>query len=136
MRKENASHGITHIESHPAEAQHRGAHVRFGPLVQVVRSEKLQHGHGDAQRNHDPCAPEGPGHGRAGEADEDQLKRLLQDHHRWTGSKRARELLDNWSESRAKFVKVFPNEYKRALTERKAKLVLVATESTPAVAAT
>ena len=71
-----------------------------------------------------------------GEADEDQLKRLLQDHHRWTGSKRARELLDNWSESRAKFVKVFPNEYKRALTERKAKLVLVATESTPAVAAT
>jgi glutamate synthase (NADPH) large chain len=71
-----------------------------------------------------------------GEADEDQLKRLLQDHHRWTGSKRARELLDNWSESRAKFVKVFPNEYKRALTERKAKLVLAATESTPAVAAT
>ncbi len=71
-----------------------------------------------------------------GEADEDQLKRLLQDHHRWTGSKRARELLDNWGESRAKFVKVFPNEYKRALTERKAKLVLAATESTPAVAAT
>ena len=71
-----------------------------------------------------------------GEADEDQLKRLLQDHHRWTGSKRARELLDNWSEARAKFVKVFPIEYKRALTERKAKLALAATESTQAVAAT
>ncbi len=71
-----------------------------------------------------------------GEADEDQLKRLLQDHHRWTGSKRARELLDNWNEARAKFVKVFPIEYKRALTERKAKLALAATESTQAVAAT
>ena len=65
-------------------------------------------------------------------ADEDQLKRLLQDHHRWTGSKRARELLDNWSEARAKFVKVFPNEYKRALTERKEKRLLEATETTQA----
>ena len=51
------------------------------------------------------------------EADEPQLKRLLEDHNRWTGSKRARELLDNWDVSRTKFVKVFPNEYKRALGE-------------------
>ena len=43
--------------------------------------------------------------------------KLLEDHHRWTGSRRARELLDNWSESRSKFVKVFPNEYRRALGE-------------------
>ncbi|MDT7519608.1 glutamate synthase-related protein [Rhodoferax sp. TBRC 17660] len=50
-----------------------------------------------------------------GESDEAQLKKLLEDHNRWTGSKRARELLDNWDVSRAKFVKVFPNEYKRAL---------------------
>ncbi|MDI9334847.1 MAG: glutamate synthase-related protein [Cytophagales bacterium] len=52
-----------------------------------------------------------------GLADEMQLKTLLEDHHRWTGSKRAREILDNWSTSRTKFVKVFPNEYKRALGE-------------------
>jgi glutamate synthase (NADPH/NADH) large chain/glutamate synthase (ferredoxin) len=51
------------------------------------------------------------------ETDEAQLKKLLEDHNRWTGSKRARELLDNWEASRAKFVKVFPNEYKRALGE-------------------
>jgi glutamate synthase (NADPH/NADH) large chain/glutamate synthase (ferredoxin) len=50
-----------------------------------------------------------------GLTDEAQLKKLLEDHHRWTGSKRARALLDNWNEARAKFVKVFPNEYKRAL---------------------
>ena len=50
-------------------------------------------------------------------SDEAQLKTLLEDHHRWTGSKRARELLDSWNTSRAKFVKVFPNEYKRALGE-------------------
>ncbi|QTN21876.1 glutamate synthase subunit alpha [Rhizobacter sp. AJA081-3] len=52
-----------------------------------------------------------------GETDELQLKRLIEDHHKWTGSLRARHILDHWNESRAKFVKVFPNEYKRALGE-------------------
>jgi len=52
-----------------------------------------------------------------GLSDEAQLKKLLEDHNRWTGSKRARELLDTWAQSREKFVKVFPNEYKRALGE-------------------
>ena len=51
------------------------------------------------------------------QADETQLRKLLEDHNRWTGSRRARELLDNWATSRLKFVKVFPNEYKRALAE-------------------
>jgi len=60
------------------------------------------------------------------QTDEAQLKKLLEDHHRWTGSKRARELLDNWAEARAKFVKVFPNEYKRALGEINAKKAAVA----------
>jgi glutamate synthase (NADPH/NADH) large chain/glutamate synthase (ferredoxin) len=56
-----------------------------------------------------------------GQSDEAQLRKLLEDHHRWTGSKRARDLLDHWTESRGKFVKVFPNEYKRALGELAAK---------------
>jgi glutamate synthase (NADPH/NADH) large chain len=60
------------------------------------------------------------------QADEAQLKKLLEDHHRWTGSKRARELLDHWNEARAKFVKVFPNEYKRALGEINAKKAVTA----------
>jgi glutamate synthase (NADPH/NADH) large chain/glutamate synthase (ferredoxin) len=52
-----------------------------------------------------------------GLSDEAQLRKLLEEHNRWTGSKRARELLDEWDTSRSKFVKVFPNEYKRALGE-------------------
>jgi len=55
------------------------------------------------------------------QADEALLKKLIEDHHRWTGSLRARELLDHWAQSRAKFVKVFPHEYKRVLAERAAK---------------
>jgi glutamate synthase (NADPH/NADH) large chain len=56
-----------------------------------------------------------------GLADEVMLKKLVEDHHRWTGSLRAREILDSWAESRQKFVKVFPHEYRRALSEQAAK---------------
>jgi glutamate synthase (NADPH/NADH) large chain len=52
-----------------------------------------------------------------GIADEVLLKKLVEDHHKWTGSLRARDILDHWAASRAKFVKVFPNEYKRALSQ-------------------
>ncbi len=51
------------------------------------------------------------------QTDEALLKSLVADHHKWTGSLRARDILDHWNESRGKFVKVFPNEYKRALAE-------------------
>ncbi|MDR2013418.1 MAG: glutamate synthase subunit alpha, partial [Rhodanobacter sp.] len=60
------------------------------------------------------------------EPDETQLRRLLEDHHRWTGSKRARALLDDWTNARTRFVKVFPNEYKRALAEIHARKVEIA----------
>ncbi len=53
--------------------------------------------------------------------DEAQLRKLIEEHHRWTGSLRARELLDNWAAARARFIKVFPHEYKRALAGRAAK---------------
>ena len=55
-----------------------------------------------------------------GQTDEAQLRRLIEDHHRWTGSLRAREILDQWAEARGRFVKVLPHEYRRALGERKA----------------
>jgi glutamate synthase (NADPH/NADH) large chain/glutamate synthase (ferredoxin) len=69
-----------------------------------------------------------------GESDEAQLKKLLADHNRWTGSKRARDLLDNWETSRLKFVKVFPNEYKRALGEIHARKIAAAAKAAPVAA--
>jgi glutamate synthase (NADPH) large chain len=56
-----------------------------------------------------------------GQADEIMLRKLLEDHHRWTGSLRARDILDQWRDARGRFVKVFPTEYRRALQERGAK---------------
>ncbi len=55
--------------------------------------------------------------GGAPEPDELILKRLIERHFKHTGSTRARFLLDDWAAGRAKFVKVFPNEYKRALID-------------------
>jgi glutamate synthase domain-containing protein 3 len=56
-----------------------------------------------------------------GTPDELLLRKLIEDHHRWTGSLRAREILDQWATARTRFVKVFPHEYKRALGELGAK---------------
>ena len=49
--------------------------------------------------------------------DELILKGLIERHVRFAGSVRAREILNNWGVWRKKFVKVFPHEYRRALTE-------------------
>ncbi|MCC7456254.1 MAG: glutamate synthase subunit alpha [Nitrospira sp.] len=68
----------------------------------------------------DQTAASRPASWHNGQADEVQLRRLVEDHHRWTGSLRAREILDHWTESRGRFVKVMPHEYKRVLGERKA----------------
>ncbi|TXI93019.1 MAG: glutamate synthase subunit alpha [Burkholderiaceae bacterium] len=56
---------------------------------------------------------------RGGERQTDEaiLRGLIERHFKHTGSTRARNLLDDWARIRAKFVKVFPNEYKRALAE-------------------
>ena len=56
-----------------------------------------------------------------GQADETILKGLIEKHARYTNSARAREILDNWTAYRARFVKVFPTEYARALGEMAAK---------------
>ena len=42
---------------------------------------------------------------------------LLANHYKYTGSTRARDILDNWATYRTRFVKVMPVEYRRALRE-------------------
>ena len=50
-----------------------------------------------------------------GQADEAVLKRLVENHARYTGSTRAKKLIGGWAQYRGKFVKIFPHEYRRAL---------------------
>ena len=52
-----------------------------------------------------------------GMADEVVLKRLIENHARYTGSARAQKILEQWNTYRPRFIKVFPKEYQRALGE-------------------
>ncbi len=61
-------------------------------------------------------------HGRVhlnhlGKADAAALRSKIEKHLRYTGSLRARHILDNWKKYLPKFVKVMPTEYRRALLE-------------------
>ncbi len=50
-------------------------------------------------------------------ADEAALRGKIEKHLRYTGSARAKQILDNWASYLPKFVKVMPTEYRRALLE-------------------
>jgi glutamate synthase (NADPH/NADH) large chain len=50
-------------------------------------------------------------------ADEAALRGKIEKHLRYTGSARAKQILDNWAAYLPKFVKVMPTEYRRALLE-------------------
>jgi len=82
--------------------------VSLEPVLEDVDQAKLER----------ELAAAGKGRLRhVGAADATLLRELIERHLRFTGSTRALSLLDDWDTIRGKFVKVFPNEYKRALSE-------------------
>jgi glutamate synthase (NADPH) large chain len=67
-------------------------------------------------------------------ADDDDrlvLRRMLEDHRRYTGSVSATRVLDNWDEAFTKFVKVMPRDYKRVLEERRRRAEEATREAVP-----
>ncbi len=75
-------------------------------------NQRLMHQGGDLE-----------GHGRVDvmsdmtRFDAERLRQLIQSHLRYTGSTRAKEILDNFDAYKPKFRKVMPVEYRRALAE-------------------
>ena len=65
------------------------------------------------------------------ETDVELLRGLIQQHLRWTGSKRAKSILDAWPDMVGKFVKVVPIDYRKALEKMRAAEQRY-TETTPA----
>lgn len=53
------------------------------------------------------------------ESDERELKRLIENHAKYTGSPKAKRILAGWERERELFVKVFPMEYRCALNNMK-----------------
>ena len=54
------------------------------------------------------------------DTDRFELRRLVEEHARRTGSTLAAGILDRWAEEAGRFVKVFPTDYKRVLAELEA----------------
>jgi glutamate synthase (NADPH/NADH) large chain len=48
-----------------------------------------------------------------------ELKELISKHLKYTGSARAKTILDDWDNYLTRFIKVIPYEYKRVLEEEK-----------------
>ncbi len=51
----------------------------------------------------------------ASEEEKEEVRKLISDHHKYTGSKRAKEILDKWKDESSRFVRVIPRDYKKAL---------------------
>lgn len=49
--------------------------------------------------------------------DRDELREILENHVRYTGSRKAKSLLDDWPESASRFLKVMPIGYKQLLSQ-------------------
>jgi glutamate synthase (NADPH/NADH) large chain len=60
--------------------------------------------------------------------DEERLYQLISNHLHYTGSTRAQEILEHWTDYRPKFRKVMPVEYRRALEEMERSRMSVAAE--------
>jgi glutamate synthase (NADPH/NADH) large chain len=75
------------------------------------------------------------GHGRVdvmsdmSRFDAERLRQMIANHARYTGSDRARNILENWEAYLPKFRKVMPVEYRRALAQ------LAAQKAVPMLAA-
>jgi glutamate synthase (NADPH/NADH) large chain len=50
--------------------------------------------------------------------DETRLKRIIENHQRYTNSALAGRVLKNWETMRSKFIKVMPVDFKRVLDEQ------------------
>lgn len=85
--------------------------------------EKLHHHGGDLQhKGRVNVSSDMTGH------DDERLYQLISNHFHYTGSTRAKEMLDNWESYRPRFVKVMPVEYRRALQEMERMRMGVAAE--------
>jgi glutamate synthase (NADPH) large chain len=87
--------------------------VELEPIIEEDEAlEHLEHQGGDLET-----------HGRVdishhiSRFDGQRLRSLIEKHRHYTGSERARQILDNWEQFLPKFVKVMPVDYRRALQE-------------------
>jgi glutamate synthase domain-containing protein 3 len=62
------------------------------------------------------------------------VRDLIRRHMEFTGSERAKWILENWNEAVSRFIKVFPHEYKRVLGVPRVDQAYIPGETIPVVA--
>ena len=62
------------------------------------------------------------------------VRDLVHRHMEFTGSQRAKLILENWNEAVWRFIKVFPHEYKRVLGVARAEQAYIPGQSLPVLA--
>lgn len=107
------SGGVAYVldEEGTFESRCNMAQVALEPVEEEIAARKGS-GSGDELESHGKVDVR-----HLGVADEVLLKGLIEKHAQFTGSQQARRILDDWAVYRARFVKVMPHEYRRALTE-------------------
>jgi glutamate synthase (NADPH/NADH) large chain len=107
---------------------------RFAPLVNpaMVELDRIVPA-GAVDRADEPFRPkqrsvsvEDNGMGDMLRFDAERLRILIERHHLYTGSARARQILETWDESLKAFVKVMPRDYRRALNDMAAERLAAA----------
>jgi len=107
------SGGVAYVLDETGDFEHRCnlAMVELEPiLAEDIALEKLDHQGGDLETHgmvdimHDMTRH-----------DVQRLRTLIEKHRRYTGSGRAKQILDNWSAYAPRFVKVMPIDYRKAL---------------------
>ncbi len=107
---------------------------RFGRLCNMAGVELEKVGVAELGLADEPGRPrqrsvsvEDSGMGDPLRFDAERLRIVVERHLLFTGSTRARELLENWDEALPHFIKVMPRDYKRALLDLKAEAAAKAT---------
>ena len=107
------SGGVAYVldEDGSFESRCNMAQVALEPVEEEIAARKGS-GAGDDLESHGKVDVR-----HLGMEDEILLKGLVEQHAKRTGSVRAGKILEDWATYRARFVKVMPHEYRRALTE-------------------
>jgi glutamate synthase (NADPH/NADH) large chain len=120
------SGGIAYVLDEEGDFQRRCnmAMVELEPVPEEDElMEKLSHSGGDiAHKGRVDVTGDMTRH------DEERLYQLISNHLHYTGSERAKEILEQWAVWRPKFRKVMPVEYRRALLEMERMRMGVAAE--------
>ncbi|HUE65324.1 MAG TPA: glutamate synthase large subunit [Rhizomicrobium sp.] len=116
------SGGVAYVFDEDASFSHRlnPAMVRLEKITAADGSD-----HADMPRQRSVSVSD-PGMGDLLRFDAERLRILVERHLLHTGSQRAKALLDNWEASLAKFVKVMPTDYAKALADLKSRAAIAA----------